>query len=711
MPQKPSYTIRSLQEAAAPFFEKRYAQACFALVILYSAVFVGIPFFEHNNLFSYDMAGMYFSSWYTSNYLFPSPIGWNPFFFFGFPQSQFYSPLYPYIVSALSLFLPTEAAFKTVLMGAVMLTPLSFYYFTRSFGFARNTSATIMALMFALLFSFPYGNFGSNIHSTFGAGFVAQALAVPFFFFYFGALKRRIHGGGILLPSVLLSLVVLSHALTAVAALLIPAAFIISDRNRKTLWYIGRHIFTVFLLTAFWVIPGVAKIGYAVVSQIGTFENNAALFAAAVALAALALLKNGGLHGQDNTATPADFRPGRSSDDSPGQPRQPSAGRSIATAGQGLPMPARNICVFVFLVLLLGFSLAGDMLRLPIHFYRFTMLVYLMAPFVFFSFWKKDSNSVHVAGFLLTLVALGTVYGLHPEGYSTLNAIPRLQNDLGSSTRTLVDAPPQREGNPHELQEMFALRERAPGVVGVFSESSLNSRFAFDVERELEPSSLDWGVVIDSDRISAMPDNGRSLIPAQLERLGISHVLTSSAPLAGWQAVEERAATTGPLGGEKYDYTLYKANDTSIVEALEFPPKTVQAEKWDERVRDWFLSEEVGRNVLVEGKAPEYGKSINAKARIISKSPSWDRMSVQVDAEEPVPVLIKISHFPNWRAYSDGTELRIYRASPYFMLVYAKGEFELRYEHTWSDMIGYALSAMGAIMCTALWLRGRKQGR
>ncbi len=699
-----------------------YPLAAFAFVLGYTFFFLLVPFFQHNNLFNYDMSGMYFSSWYTANYLFPNPIGWNPYFFFGFPQSQFYGPLYPYLTSILALAMPIDAAFKTVLALALLLTPVSFYFFSRSFALSRNSSTAIMLLMFGLLFAFPDGDFGGNINATFGAGFVSQALALPLFFFYFGSLKRktdslenreentrgkkvaaqkkqngkniffwlaRFFRMEILAPSILLALIVLSHTLSAVAGLFVPLAFLMARPDKKTFAFLAAHIALAFLLTAFWAVPAAAKMGYAAVNQLGNLAWNAELLAAGAILILLARWKN------EKALSPALF--------------------------------------FAFAIL--AFALIGKELGWPVHFYRFTMLIYLMGPIVLFTFVKFSARNraLHIAAVAIAFAAVFSLSGLlHPEGYSIVKKLPPLQIPgpgpamdrpngpdrnayLALNERTIVDAPLGRQSNMHEFPEMAAMGNRLPGVVGVFSESSRNSRYAFDLSRELDGNNPNWGVATDDGRVDSMGWQAKQLGPGQLARLGIKYVLTSSPPLQGW-ALEREIFTVYLIGGkpldpDRYSYSLYRTNNAKIIEVLDFVPRRVAPENWENEAADWFLSPQVGKTVLVDEQVPPMKGDGSETVEILGQSPSMETVRFRVNSTGPVPVLIKISQFPNWRAYSGGKELHIYRASPYFMLVYGNGEIELRYEDTWSDTLGHALTLAGIGACAFIAIGSRKPGK
>ncbi|HLC79047.1 MAG TPA: hypothetical protein VJG83_01325 [archaeon] len=634
-------------------WENAYFLFAFLFVFGYIAFFILVPFFQHNNLFSYDMAGSYFSAWYTKEYLFPSPVGWNPYFFFGFAQSQFYAPLFSYLSAALAFVVPIDIAFKSVLSLVVLLTPVSFYYFARSFGFSINNCAAIMLLMFALLFAFPEGNYGANINATFGVGFVAQALSIPLFFFYFGALKNSLKTREFVLPSLLLALTILAHTWTGIGGILIAIAFFVSDPKVQAAIYFAKHLFLSFLLTAFWAVPVIAKKAYVAVGHIGKMAFSFEMLAVAIVLT---------------------FFMWRSKQD-------------------------RIMQVPLFLVAILIISIIGDSFNLPFHPYRLTMLVYLMAPIILFYFWK---NSLDMAWrgicIIVAVFIIFSIPNLEPQGYSTIKNPIMLPEGLDG--RVLINAPPSRQANPHELTEIIPMQNKVHSVIGLFSDSSKNSRYAFNLLREFDNTNLNWGVASDVQRVDLMGEDAKNLIPGQLERFGIKYVLTSDPPLDGWRLVANNVYTPRNSNNfmEQYHYSLYAANNTQIIEVLDFVPRYVPEEKWEGEVVEWFFSPQINQTLLVNEPVRELKGSGSESVQILEQSPTMEYIRFNVNSEKVVPVLIKISEFPNWRAYSEGKELKIYRASPHFMLIYTKGETELRYEQTIADVTGILLSAIGALV-------------
>ena len=70
--------------------------------------------------------------------------------------------------------------------------------------------------------------------------------------------------------------------------------------------------------------------------------------------------------------------------------------------------------------------------------------------------------------------------------------------------------------------------------------------------------------------------------------------------------------------------------------------------------------------------------------------------------------MIKTSYYPNWKAYENGEKIKIYELSPHLMMVYGKGDIEIRYGMVWSDWLGTLGSIIG-IIWLGLFLRNRKR--
>ncbi|MFZ2455269.1 MAG: hypothetical protein WAX07_02180 [Candidatus Altiarchaeia archaeon] len=152
-----------------------------------------------------------------------------------------------------------------------------------------------------------------------------------------------------------------------------------------------------------------------------------------------------------------------------------------------------------------------------------------------------------------------------------------------------------------------------------------------------------------------------------------------------------------PAGYKNQTFILYQVGNSSIAEVLDYSPQTVY-ENWDDTVWKWFDSENISR-VLVRSRAKlpggigEPGQTVD----VLDISRSGEYMKFSVPGEKPVPLYIKVSYFPNWKAYVNGKPAEVYPASPYMMLVYGNGIVELKYEPVISDYLGALLSVSGVI--------------
>jgi hypothetical protein len=637
------------------YFEKYFFIAVFGFIELFSFFRLVIPFLRDNNLYVWDMIGHYFSAWYVKNFLFPAVSGWNPFFFLGYPQNYFYPPLYSYLSALLGKVIGLELSFKLILVIVILVMPFSFYYFARKFGFDRVQSVVIMLAMYGILFMVPSDqHLGGNMHATFNVGLVNHALALVIFFFYVGKLKEGFEKGNFVGASILMALIVLSHIITAVVAGLVFLGFLIANvKNKKGIMFGIKHVALSFGLSAFWVVPFFWNIGYTRSIQIG--HGFAGL------MGVLFLICFGYLI------------------------------YAYKKRNEYLP-------IALFLILFLGFMYFGDRyLHLPIHFYRFQIFFYLFVPFLIVSVLRKDK----IVLFLLVGVSLFSVLNvqdLHPEGVLNL---PLMYNiSRYEDGRLFVIASPGNQPSPHIYQHLIPMRSGNYGVKGLFVESSPNSRYVFDLEKGLDKYSLVWG-----SRLDNTGDLNYSIIKKELELFNINYVFSFYKADDSWRKIKRVTFFNNYVNGEirRYFYELYKVGNSSLIEVLDYKPEVLKGD-WDDRVSRWFISDNVSR-VYVDSEVPDYKGKGNESVEILEVSERQDYLRFRVDSDKRVPVLVKISYFPNWKAYEDGKEIKVYRASPHLMLVYGKGLIEMRFERSFLEVVSSLISGLCGLGVLGLFIK------
>lgn len=587
-----------------------------------------MPFLLYNNLHIQDMIGHYFSAWYTKEYLWPNIFGWNPFHHFGFSRTQFYPPLYNILTMLLGFVLPLKLSFKLVLSLAVLATPISFYYLCRKIGFDQLKAGVCMLGMTSILF-FMEREVGGNFFATFNAGLVSNALALPLAFFYLGKLQDLFKERKMVLPSVLMAVVVLSHFFTAIVVSVISFIFFMCNLKRRNLAIYLKHVFLTFLLCSFWLLPVIAKINYAASSYSPPSFRLSYLFYLIIFLLVIV---------------------------------------SFSRTG--------NIRWALYsLLFLLAFGILGLFFPLVFHFYRIELFMVLLMVLLVVNFARKKASLVLLSIIFVMLITFNTS-NLKPEGVKNVDI-----KDFGEvSGRVMFVGPAEFDIGYHTALYLIPLKTGNYGVLGFSFDSTLEESHLEGLFKDLLKNQFDNA---GSDNLY-YKGNKTKIIKEQLRLFNINYMISKNLTFPGSRKIMDNIFYN--------DYNLYEVSNSSVVEVLTYRPKKIDLNF--ENIEKWLYSENVSM-IFVEEKVPLSVGNGNETAQIIDYSPK--KVSFYINSTSPVPVFMKISYFPNWRAYINGKETKIYKVSPYFMLVYGKGLIELKYEKILVDWIGLILTIMGLI--------------
>ncbi|MCX6804303.1 MAG: hypothetical protein NTY48_07110, partial [Candidatus Diapherotrites archaeon] len=334
------------------------------------------------------------------------------------------------------------------------------------------------------------------------------------------------------------------------------------------------------------------------------------------------------------------------------------------------------------------------------HWYRFGMFVLLSIPILVFFLLKKDYSIVCAGALIVMIVAVATGPAILAEG-----AIAKQFNPLPNNIdgRVLIYTVPWEHDTEHEFQHEIPMLNKVEGARGLYQESSLLARFVYDLELEFNSDwSSAWWYSVDygaARRLSR--ETVQEILAAQFNILNINYAISTKSFGLDWTPVKriitEYKFNKGKTP-ERYDYVLYKVSDSNLIEVLDYYPEIIPKNEWFELAPVWFLSEEVKNGIFTDEEIPRMIGTGKEKVTILEKSPTMEYIKFRVDSNSAVPILIKISEFPNWRAYKDGKELKIYKAAPGFMLVHSNGTIELKYENTLADDLGNWLSLAGVIL-------------
>ena len=807
------------------------AFAALHLVLVVGAL---VPYLLRNPIAQWDAPGHLFSAWYAREYLFPKPTGWNPYFFGGFPQGTLYPFLFHYLVAGLAFLMPLATSFKAVVATAVAATPLSFYFACRGFALSP-TQATAGAIWMTALLALPIefatdnNHVGGTLASTFRIGLVANAFALPLLFFYVGALLRSIRSRHMLLPTLLLAALVLSHLMTALVGLLFMVFLAAAHlRERPVLVHLLRHGAVAFLLVAFWAIPFLSYSGYSDSIRLQLYLGRGAF-----ALIGCGLLAVAWLH-------------------------------SRRTLENNLELSAW------FLTLVVAVLLSSS-LPVRLHFYRFVLYPVLLVPVLLIkTLPHRHVNSICTAGLAcLVLSVVAPPPGGLSDAFSGTPVAPPFIVEHPVRGRTLILANSAEQPSSsyvHQLQHSLPMYLRCASSKGLFVESSLNARYFLSLEKLMDPWAMIWGVP--TPDLSGLASSRRQgMINHNLERLGITSVITARAPngltytsrapimmsdapaafrvvyvngvperVRAWHekryasissesvvlvddeveggrysvfrgvnlddadravlnagaytyfveraqaevwnvdfllprnrdkgsetmAVQKLRAqvdaladsiplkqalqmTLGDVEDELYQvsslfatrrysgdpvvnldpvaeyavpadsdrveegvlglpFSIFTLPDTQLVTIVNRGSRVV-TQAWDKFVMSWFLSPVLEDFIL----APFDGSVTGAgTVRNVRANKTMERIQFHIDSSEPTLVKVKVSYFPKWRAWVNGQRTPIYRITPNFMAVMARGDVELRYGDTLADVIGGLLSLLGCILLLFFVARERR---
>lgn len=627
---------------------KKQNTALFIIVFIGAFILIKLilPFILYNNLNIQDMVGHLFSAYYTKEFLFPDIIGWNPFFYLGMPQNQLYPPLFTLLTVFLSFIFGVELAFKLIFSIAIAVTPLSFYYLARKFGFDKFKAAISMLLMASALFAIDYA-IGGNFPSSFKAGMVGNALAIPLLFFYLGSLHCSLKDKKIAKPSIFMALLVLSNIFVAAAGIIVSLSFIAFNLSKRNTLFFLKHGILSFLLAGFWIFPVLFKAGYSRVTYLAPMEYFNSIAAALMALLFFY-----------------------------------SSYILIKTKNKKFYYIIASICLLSII------ELSGFFLSIPFQFYRFDFVIIILILLLAANS-LQNSKSLVLVGMLSLLIIFSNSDSLHPEGIEDT----QIKNVGKLDGRTLVIYGKNFDFGYHTFPHKFAMETGNHVIKGSFIESSRNAIILNDIVKLIDNDS--WFPYEYMHPIYANLSNPKlkRQIPNYLNFFNINYIISKENKVHG-ELIEKNVIVFRNLS-----YNLYKVGNSSLIEVLNYKPIAAK-EEWDKQVGKWFFS---GRSnkILVNEEVPSYIGTGNEKIEMISATKNYDRLIFNVDSKNPVPILIKISYFPNWKAYSNGKEIKIYKASPYLMLVYGKGEIELKYKKLLVDYIGYALTLIGVIALSA----------
>jgi len=698
-----------------------------------------------------DMGAHVWAPAYLRDHLLPSfrLAGWTPDWYAGFPAFQFYMIIPSLAIALLSYVIPYGVAFKLVAVSGVLSLPVAAWAFGRltRMPFPLPPLLAVGATMF--LFDRSFSILGGNLASTL-AGEFAFSIALTFAVLYLGVLGRGLETGRYRgWAAVLLALTGLCHLIPLFFALAGTVVWLVLRPGVARLKYLATMLPVGGLLTAFWIVPFYLRSGY--MNDMGwekktnyvnlLFERqklDPQLVDAPGIKWVLALAAVGALLGIVFRRRSVVFW---------------LAMAVVAALGFRFVPQARlwnaRLLPFYYLSLYLlaaagvaeiGRTLASLVARDPARPVRAVRVVVAVAALV--AGLTVLAMPLHAMPNRIGPFTLGQE---NVDGtYSWLFLSTKGDSFLDSWTRWNFSG---YEGKPaypeyHDIvQTMAGLGEQQGCGRAMWEHEEQHDRYGTPMALMLLPFWTDGCIgsmeglyfeasattpyhFLNQDELSTAPSNAQRDLPygpgaptkaefdegiQHLQMFGVKYYMAISDRMIDFGRKNPdltEVATSGP-------WVVFEVADRELVQGLTNQPAVVtgigsDAKAWQNTMVDWYM-DPLAWDVFLAADGPsewqriEPGQTPTVKPEdtvsVSNTSTSTD--TIEFDVSQPgVPVLVKASYFPNWKA--DGAD-GPYRVSPNLMVVVPTGKHvKLHYGYTGVDVLGYGLSLLGVV--GLIWL-------
>ncbi len=628
--------------------------------------------------------------------------GWSMGWFAGFPMLYFYFPLPYLLIALLSVVIKYQVAFKIVTVLGVFLLPLTTYLAFRILKF--NFPLPIMAAVFTLPFLFmeSYSIYGGNILSTLAGEFgysLSFALTVLFLALLYRDMeeqKFRITTG------ILLAAIILSHLIPAIMIVIFSSYFLIGRLNLKRLGILIGVFGVGFLLSAFWAVPFVARMGYTAHMKWDQLKGINELF-------------------------PVPVRPFLAFS---------AIGIIGALAKRDIRM---NFILWMTVATgLMFFILPNGQLwngRIVPFFYYFTFVwaaygVWFLLRFaarLLYNYLFISKRYTEYAIFTITVITVlaGVFYSSQVAAtwikwnYSGYEG-KRSWKSLKEINDYISKLPPGRVmwehsqktdelGTPRAF-ELLPYFTGHPSMEGLLMEASFTAPYHFINQAELskDPSYAIQGVDYPGMNI---PDGIRHL---KLYNVKYFLALSDEVKREASKDKDLKLLKVFAVRDSDLKYALYEINTQGYVVIPKYEPVLTNTKSWRETSLAWYKNPDLldvplidaSKAKLLAGKFPLIGKDIHNLPSVPIETDGHVTDVKITDSEVKftttaigVPHWIKVSYFPNWKVKgADGP----YLASPSVMMVIPRQkEVTLYFGNTFFDMLGVMLTAIGVLLAVS----------
>lgn len=642
----------------------------FSKVLFYTSlllfIFLGITFFYFGDLSYWDAIGHLDSGLFINQNLFPDYTGFNPNYLLGFQQGLFYSPLVHYLISIFLFFFSQELASKLIMAFLIIILPFTIYYFSKKLMNNENESRYLSIIIMASwvlidnLSDFTIGTPGIGPHSTFQVGLIPAFLVAPLTFIFLGVLIDVLNEKkNWKIASIILTLILLSHFSGFGIALFVLFYIIVEKNKRKELTKI---LLFALILCSFWLLPFLVY--YNFVPQ-AIFIGNIPQSIIVITIISFIL--------------------------------------SFVQKNNFL----KNLSFFCFTLLMLW--MYTTYFYAPFQFFRLQPLIVLFVLIPIYKF-VVEKKFEYIKKSIIIIFFIILIIGFFSQIKITTNNYLEFYSTNQYNGRVLFLKQNDYLSEFHSTYINSVSEKNLLSANGLFVESTITSELICALLVHLDSEFQCWGVV--------NPYKGRypyGVYEKQLDTLGINWIVSEyqSPSVYGVKSKElflkrntiiyDKFFSFVPTHSYKIENNkyIYEVNDTNLIEIpkIVISKNIVDEKEWKKFVSKWFF--EIDSNIYIktsDDKNYFFEKKEDIELNYYF-SQDYKIIKLDINSKEKIPILIKFNWDPRWVAYNEnGEQIKIYKASPYSMMVIASGQVTIKNQPNLIDIIGRLISVFGIII-------------
>lgn len=617
---------------------KYLAILVFCLVIL----FLIIAYVVLDTLNVYDAAGHVLAV-YKAKSFWPDWHGWSSDML-GWSQGSTYPPGVHWIMAGLANLIGVTASVKLVVVGAIILLPIAIWRYLRSIDYRGVGGFIVLVFIFVVLVAAP-DYFGSSIKSLFNLGLITNFVALPVLFFFLLSIERlnKLNSlFNIILSGSLLAMLVWMHLVVAAVGVLYFSILILEKiikSDFKVVLSTLKIIFIAVLLCSPFIYRIVVIARDQSTSGVGITSlllPNLIAFVIALIFSYKAL----------------------------------KSGKTIIAR---LCMMSVIFALICFLDALLVLIFGNSFIIGKLHVYRFQIFAYLFFVIATSDIIVKNLNNYSIKyrpvlrfallGVLVVVVLINNPYKF---GYVNIS----VDREISVSGRFLeVFSRSQSYPAPYAFQSTLARSniDTAWGL-GLFIESAPNSPFVKSLSKSMSPTVndkvLQTNLAIDE-----------TILPIERQKQALN-LFAIENTVALDDVSDLNSGIWSRFDSKKY-YHINNLGTQKIAEAPNLKLIPVKS-NWNTTIAKWWQGQGPMLTLPYDAAEQEIqATDYNTDTKINIDEFTEKTISLYINSDKVVPVLIKITYSSEWAAYSNGNKLRIWKAAPCLILIEASGHVTL----------------------------------